>query len=81
MEAYGFAVSWIIRDLFWQVKRFKFVCGGGRWCQVSGVIFCALVIIEEIKSPCGGRSFGWDKIGVKGVSIKKGLKKVLRSSR
>ena len=45
------------------------MCGGGRWCQVSGVIFCALVIIEEIKSPCGGRSFGWDKIGVKGVSF------------
>ena len=25
--------------------------------------------IEETKSPCSGRGFGWDKIGVKGVSL------------
>lgn len=57
----GFAVGGNIWDLFWQKKRLKIGGGGRQWCQVLEGIFDAFDVIEEIKSPCGGRGFG-DKL-------------------
>jgi hypothetical protein len=45
-------VSGVILDLFGCQKGLKICVGGGRWCQVLGIVFGALGIIEEIKSPC-----------------------------
>jgi hypothetical protein len=55
METPGFAVSRNICDLFWQAKRLNICGGSGSWCQVLGVFFVALRVIEEIKSLCGCR--------------------------
>ena len=62
METAGFAVSGVILDLFGRQKGLKICVSGGRWCQVLECVFGALVIIEETKSPCSGRGFGWDRI-------------------
>ena len=53
----GFAVGGIIWDLFWQEKRLNVWGGGRRWCQVLEGDLGALGLIEEMKSPCGGRGF------------------------
>jgi len=37
-------------------KGLKICVGGGRWCQVLECIWGAFGVIEELKSPCGGRS-------------------------
>ena len=44
-------------------KRLKISGVGWRLCQVLGVVIVALGIIEEIKSPCGGRGF-WVKVTI-----------------
>ena len=44
-------------------KRLRIVGGGGRWCQALEDIFDALGIIEEIKSPFGGRGLRGVKAG------------------
>ncbi len=46
--------SW---DYLGRKKGIKFGGGRGQWSQVSGVLFSALGVIEEIKIPCGGRGF------------------------
>ena len=51
MEVSGFAVGGNISGLFGRGERLKIGSGGGRWCQVSGVVFGALGNIEETKSP------------------------------
>ena len=38
-------------------KRLNIWGGGGRWCQVLELLLGALGVVEEIKSPCGGRGF------------------------
>ena len=38
-------------------KWLKISGGGGRWCQVSEAVWGWLRVDEEIKSPCGDRSF------------------------
>ncbi len=38
-------------------KGLKIGSGGRRWCQVSDGVLGALGLIEEMKSPCGGRGF------------------------
>jgi len=38
-------------------KWLKIGGGGGRRCQVSDGVLGALGLIEEMKSPCGGRGF------------------------
>ena len=38
-------------------KWLKIGGGGRRWCQVSDGVLGALGLIEEMKSPCGGRGF------------------------
>jgi hypothetical protein len=53
----GFAVGGVILDLFGRQKGLKIGSEGGRWCQVSDGVLGALGLIEEMKSPCGGRGF------------------------
>ena len=57
MKVDGFAVGGIIWDLFWREKWLNICGGGGRWCQALDAVLGCLRVIEEIKSPCGGR--GW----------------------
>ena len=38
--------------------RLNIVGGGGRWCRVLEVLLGGFGVIEEIKSPCGGRGGG-----------------------
>ena len=56
----GKVVDGIIWDLFWREKWLNICGGGGRWCQVLEGIFDAFDVIEEIKSPCGGRGLRAD---------------------
>jgi len=51
----GFAAGGIIWDLFWWGKCLKIGCGGRRWCQVLDTVLGCFRVIEEIKSPYGGR--------------------------
>ena len=46
--------SW---DYLGRKKGLKFGSGRGQSCQVSDLLFSAMGLIEEIKSPCGGRGF------------------------
>ena len=48
---------------FGRIKPLKFGSRGRRWCQVLEGTLGALGLIEEIKSPCGGR-------GLKGIDFK-----------
>ena len=48
-----------IWDLFWREKRLSICGGGGRWCQVLEMLLGGFGVIEEVKSPCGGRGFEW----------------------
>ena len=41
------------------VKWLKIGSGCGQWCQVLEAVWGLLGLIEEIKSPCGGRCFRW----------------------
>ena len=54
----GFAVRGVILDLFGRQKGLKICVSSGRWCQVLGVVFGALRVIEEIKSLCAAGAFG-----------------------
>ena len=47
---------------FGSEERLNVWGGGGRWCQVLDGLIDASGLIEEIKSPCGGRGFRWDRI-------------------
>ena len=40
-------------------KRLKIGGGGGGWSQVLDGILVGLGVIEEIKSPCCCRDWGW----------------------
>ena len=51
----GFAVGGNIWDALGREKWLKISGGGGRWCQVLELLLGALGVVEEIKSPCGGR--------------------------
>ena len=55
---HGIAAGGIICDLLWRGKCLKIGGEGGGWCQVLEEIFGALGVIEEIKSPWGGRGSG-----------------------
>ena len=49
--------GWKYLGFIWQEKWLK-ICGrGGRWCQVLEVLLGTLGLIEELKSPCGGRGY------------------------
>ena len=63
IQGSGFAVGGNIWDLFWQKKRLKIGGGGRQWCQVLEGVWGGLGVIEEIKSPCGGRGFCWSSLG------------------
>ena len=39
-------------------KGLKFGSGCGQWCQALEGVLGAFDVIEELKSPCGGRGFG-----------------------
>ena len=54
--------GWNYLSFIWQEKWLKISGGGGRWCQVFEVLLGALGVIEELKSPCGGR--GVMKLGI-----------------
>jgi hypothetical protein len=54
----GFAVRGVILELFGRQKGLKICVGSGRWCQVLGVVFGALVIIKETKAPAMAGAFG-----------------------
>ena len=55
----GFAVGGNILDYLGREKWLKISGGGGRWCQVSEAVWGWLRVDEEIKSPCGDRSFAF----------------------
>ena len=57
MEMFGFAVGGIIWDLFWRERWLNICSGSGIWCQALEGVLGAFGVIEEIKSPCGCRSF------------------------
>ena len=57
IEMFGLAVGGIICDLFWRGKWLNICGGSGRCCQVFEGTLGALGLIEELKSPCGGRGF------------------------
>ena len=46
--------SW---DYLGRKKGLKFGSGRGQSCQVSDVLFSAMGLIKELKSPFGGRGF------------------------
>ena len=50
-------MSGVILDLFGRQKGHKIGGEGRRWCQVLDAVLGALGLIEEMKSPCGGRGF------------------------
>ena len=49
--------GWKYLSCFGAEKWLKIGGGGRRWCQVSDGVLGALGLIEEMKSPCGGRGF------------------------
>ena len=53
----GYAMSGNIRGLFGRRTGSGFGYEGERWCQVSDGHLGAMGLIEEMKSPCGGRGF------------------------
>jgi hypothetical protein len=55
----GFAVGGNIWDALGREKWLKISGGSGGWCQVLEGTLGALGLIEELKSPCGYRSFAF----------------------
>jgi len=49
--------SWNYMRLFWVGKVAQDWRNRWAWCQVLEGVFDALGVIDELKSPCGGRGF------------------------